>query len=294
MRSSVTLKQYMYEIRHEVNQTKKTDLFPDGLLFKWIHKDICETILRLGGLVNQLYRTISTVALATGAGAYDADVSHTASSVTITGFSGLVPDAWIGGSIITVKTNVIYCAQITDNDATTITISVGTDLPALSGDPAFLTANNSSVYAPLTGLGMINFSEPIWEVLDGSGNPIEFAPLERARNVKNDPMHDDEAYCYLVGQNLYFAIGADKTLSGNVDIGYYALPTEADDLTEYIDFPIEWHDLAQQRTIIRVLKKADMYEKAQEKEADLEKRWQDIEQSNIKSRQLDQYSGERG
>lgn len=292
-RSLVTLKKYRYEVRHGVDQVVKTNKVPDTLLNTWVHKDICETILRLGSLVSHLYRKRSTVAISSAAGSYDADVSHTAAATTVTGFSGLVPDAWIGGSIITVKSSVIYCAQITDNDATTITISNGSDLPALSSDPAFLTLNNSQYTVPLTGLYMINFDEPIWEVKDNDGARIEPIDLDNAGYISDDTLNANEAYWTKVGQNVILVAGASKTLSGNVTIGYYELPTEATLVTDYIDFPIEWHDLSQQKTMIRILKKLEQYEKAQERQADLEKKWQEIESSNMRMRSADVMSGER-
>ncbi len=292
-RSDVSLKQYMFEIRHEISQQKKSEMFPDGLLFAWIHKDLTEAVLRLGGLVNNLFRANATIAVASALGHYDASVDHVASALTITNFSGLGVDDFAGGSILAVDSDVFYSAQIVSNTATVVTISVGTDLPAISTGPVILTANNANVSLVLTSLSMINYSEPIWQVLDSNDDPIEQISLEMARNITNDPSYDDEVYWYQVGQSLYFAIGADASLSGNTTVGYYVLPTEATALTDEIDFPIEWHDLPQQRTMIRVLKKMGQYQKAQEKEVDLEKRWQEIERSNIQAIDIDRKTGER-
>lgn len=292
-RSSVTLKQYMFEIRHEIDQVKKSDMFPDGLLFKWIHKDILETVLRLGPALNQAYRAVAQLTVTDGAGAYEATASHSASATSVTGFTGLTPDGWIGGSVITVVSDVPYSAQITDNDATTLTISSGSDLPVMSDDPVFILSNNAKKYLSLSSLSMLEYEEPIWELVDSNDNPIEQITSDEARNIPNDPMNANEAYWFREGENIRLVLGSDKTLSGNLKVGYYIQPVEATALTDVIDFPAEYHDLAQQRTMIRVLKKLDQYDRAQEKEVDLEKRWQEIEKSNIMAFQRDVKSNER-
>jgi len=90
---------------------------------------------------NPKYRVVTkTDSGGSAAGHYDASVSHTASAVTVTGFSGLTPDEWKGGSINHIDSDLFYTAQITGNDATTVTISVGTDLPAIVTSAVMLKA----------------------------------------------------------------------------------------------------------------------------------------------------------
>jgi len=292
-RSSVDLKQYRYEILHECNEEGESKEFPKGVVNKYIHKDIIETILKLGGLVNQLYRARATVAISSGAGKLCTAIDHTASATSVTGFSGLVADAWINGSVLVVDSNIFYSAQITDNNTTTVTIKTGTDLPALSSATVILTANNAGSYLALTGLSMLNFTDPIWMILDNTSNPINFIDIDRAVNIANIPGYDSRVYAYLVGQNLYLAIGSGGSASGSWTIGYYVQPTEATAETDEIDFPIEWHALAQMRTIARILRKKQMYEKAQVVEVDLQKQYAEIEKANLAMLQIDRSTGER-
>jgi hypothetical protein len=292
MRSTVTLKQYLAEIRHEADIMDKSDLFPNGLMYKWIHKDIIETILKLDGIINKIYKANATIAVANNAGYYDATASHVAGNVSVTGFSGLTPDAWIGGSILTVVSNVFYSAQITDNDATTITISVGTDLPVMSGDPVFLTANNSGTYIDVSSLSLIEFNEPFWEIIDSSGVPIEMMDQKQARGISSIPEYDENVYWHRVGQKVYFVLGLSATLSGNITVGYYQLPTEATTLTAYIDFPLEYHNLAQQLTLVRVFKKLEMMDKARLHESELENKYRKILEMSL-NQTADKQSGER-
>ena len=294
MRSSVTLKEFMYSIRHETNEPNPSEEFPNELLFEWIHQDICETVLRLGGLINQLYRKISgNLAIASAAAGFHTTISHGSGETSVTGFSGLTPDAWIGGAIMAEDGGVLYSAQITDNDATTVTISVGTDLPVLSSVTVLLTNNDAGQYASMSSLSMIHFPEPIWQVLDGSGNPIEPITLEKARNIVGDPNYDGKVFWYLVGENLRLALGDGASISGNLTVGYYELPTKATALTNQIDFPLEYHDLVKQRVMVRILKKKGEYSKAREKEVDLNSRLADIDRKNMEAFQLDRITGER-
>ncbi len=293
MRSDVTRKDYRLQILHEVAQEIKNEKLPNALINEWAYKDICETVLRLGGLVNQLYRKLGTIAVTSNAGYYDATATHVASSVTVSGFSGLTPDAWIGGTVMCVSSNVFYAAQITDNDATTLTISVGTDLPALSGEPVFMTANNSGNLLDLSSLSMINYQEPVWCVIDPSGNMIPQMNIDRALSIKDITEYDDETYWYLIGQSIALALGADATASGDFQVGYYELPTEPAADTNYIDLPLEWHDLAQQKTMIRILKKVGNDQAAKLKEVDLEERYQKIATANAELKMRDIASGER-
>ena len=140
---------------------------------------------------------------------------------------------------------------------------------------------------------MINYNEPIWQVLDGSDNPIEPIDVNEARSIANDPMNADEAYYYVVGQTIQLPAGSSKSLSGNYTIGYYKLPVEATALTDYIDLPLEWHDLAQQMTMARILRKLGQMEKARVAESDLEQKWAEIEGSNLRSKTIDVQTGER-
>ena len=294
MRSSVLAKEFLSEIRHEINQAHKSKEFPNQLLLKWSHKDICEAVLRLGGHINQLYRANGTCAITTNVGVYQASAAHTSESTTVTiAAASFTPDALIGGSVMTVVSDVFYAAQITDNDGTTLTISRGADLPVMTTDPVMITMNNAKKSALLTGLDMIHYAEPVWQILDGSGNPIENIDINEARNILNDPMMDDEAFYYILGESVQLALGVDKDLSGNLTVGFYELPTEATALTAYIDFPQEWHDLVQQRVMIRVQKKLGNIQSAQEKETDLERRWQEIEAGNMNAATIDRETRER-
>ena len=292
-RSNVTFSIYLYEMRHEVDQAKKTKDFPNRLLFEWSHKDICMTVARLGGLINQLYRSKQTVAIEDAAGLLGTSISHTAASTSVTGFTGLVADAWIGGSIIAVDSDIIYAGMITDNDGTTLTLSDGSSIPALVSVTVILSANNSKYSADLSGLSMIQSAEPVWEVLDANGQPIEPIDIEEARNISNDIMHADEAYFYVQGQTLAIAAGTEKTLSGNLTVGVYSLPVKGTLLTDYVDLPVEYQDLAQQATMARVLRKLGRIEQAARYEAETEREWAKIEKSLLEAKPIDQATGER-
>lgn len=293
-RSSVTLEQFVEEVRQEADVLTDFENFPDPLLYKWIHGDICEAVLRLGGLINDLYRAVSgNIAVNSAAGGFHASISHTASSTSVTGFTGLTPDAWIGGSILAVASNIIYAAQITDNDATTVTISSGTDLPELSSTDVLLTVNDSGNYINLTSLSMINFPEPVWEVKDGSGNAVEKMSLDKVRRIDTINSYDSKVYWYRVGQKIYFALGSGASISGNVTIGYYVLPTEATSASDYIDFPQEYHDLVKQKVIIRIMKRKGEAASAAQKEADLNKLWGEIEAKTLSALDIDKRYGER-
>jgi hypothetical protein len=76
-------------------------------------------------------------------------------------------------------------------------------------------------------------------------------------------------------------------------VGYYEHPTEATALTDYVDFPIEYHDLAQQRTMIRIMRKLGQTQRAQEKEVDLNRKWTEIDRANKEMLALDRMAGER-
>jgi hypothetical protein len=296
--SLVTLEDYRFQILHEVDEVEKSAKFPANIVNTWIHKDVCGLVLRLGAQINQIYRATASIAVASNAGAYEATADHTASAVTVTGFTGLTPDAWIGGSILVVEANVFYAAQITDNDATTVTISVGTDLPALSSDPVILTANNAGSVIPLSSLLMINYADPIWELVDPSGFQIPKINVDLAQNVVNVPSYDGTTHYYVKGSNIVLALGSGSTASGSYTVGYYKLPVEATVDANYIDLPLEYHDLAQKLTMIRILKKKGnenaLYSNmANLKESELDKAFRRIDEVNMTSLRMDQMTGER-
>ena len=288
-RSSVTLKQYLAELRYNAGIAKQADFsrFPDGLLMKWVHKDIIEAIKKLEGIINHLYRATATIAVASAVGHYEATASHASGETSVTGFTGLTPDAWINGSILAVVSSVFYAAQITDNDATTITISVGTDLPVISSGAVILTANNAGASISLSSLSMLEFNIPIWELLDSSGEPIELMPLEQARKLSSISEYDSQVFAYRQGQSVQFALGSGASLSGNITVGYHELPTEATALTDSIDFPIEYHNLAQQETLVRIYKRMELDQKAAKEENEMDKNYAKILEMNLKAAAID-------
>jgi hypothetical protein len=94
--------------------------------------DIGKTVLRI------LAALYDVAAAASPVGAYDDKVTHGTGSVTVSGLAGLTPSQWVGGRIHMVKSGTYYSALITANDATTLTISIGTDLPDCTDNPAIL------------------------------------------------------------------------------------------------------------------------------------------------------------
>lgn len=292
-RSNVTLEEYLFETQHEIDQAEKSEKFPPQLLYQWSHKDICETTLRLGGIINQLYRETVSLPVKEAAGHYDATASHVAGAVVVSGFSFLVPDSFVGGSALAIVSGVFYPAQIVSNTATTITITNGLDLPAMTDEKIVLTSNNSKYYLDLSELLMINYAEPIWQVLDNSGNPVDDINIDEARDLLNNSMYNDAMFYYILGQTLPIVAGSNKTVTGNYTVGYYALPVEATALTDYIDFPQDWHSLAQAKTMIRVLTKLEKIDKARNRRIALEKKWADIQASLLNAATVNKNTGER-
>jgi len=259
---------YLYDIRYEVNEEIIRDLFPDGVLKQWIYKDIVETVLELGGILNQRYRHLATVAINSGAGGQHSSISHVANSTSVTGFSGLSVNAW--KSILVVKDSVFYYAEISSNTATVVTLARGGDLPALSSDVVILTANNSNTYCDISGLKKINFAEPFWCVLDGSGEPIEQMSIEMQQNLANVEVYDGKVMWYQKGDEIHFALGSGATLSGHVYVGYYKLPIEDMDDLGFVDLPYGYHGISQKKTIARMLTKKGLHTEAwlKQREAD--------------------------
>jgi hypothetical protein len=273
--------------------------FPPGLVNKWIHKDVLESILRLGGAINQLYRAVASIAVTSGQGLLVASVSHSSNAVLVTGFSsGLTPDAWIGGSILINNqaagtAGTLYSAQITDNDTTTITISNGGDLPVVYAKPCILTMNNQGSLISLSSLNMINFAEPVWEVLTDAGVQVPPINIDLAQNILQVPQYDGKIYYYVRGQNVVLALGSGAVASGTWVVGYYILPVEATAETDCIDFPIEYHGLSQTKTIIRILKKKGQTNEATQKEGELDAMFQRYDESNMGMAVRDKALGER-
>lgn len=264
MRSTVTYEKFKYSILSEANlvyRGSRIKDLPDELIREWIHNDLCEAVLKLDGIVNQLYRETATLAIQNNAGKLCTGVAHTAAAVAVTGFSGLTIDAWIGGSLIVVSSNILYTAQITDNTATVITISNGSDIPALTGATVILSANNGGTYADLSSLLMIEFAEPIWSVTDGSGAVINHAPAEIGMKYANDHYNRNTRTWRKEGQDIRFDLGYAATLSGNVIVGYYALPTVASTDSSLIDFPREHQEIPRQMTLARIFKTLELLDK---------------------------------
>ena len=259
---------YLYDIRYEVNEERIRDLFPDGVLKQWIYKDIVETVLELGGILNQRYRHLATVAINSGAGGQHSSISHVANSTSVTGFSGLSVNAW--KSILVVKDSVFYYAEISSNTATVVTLARGGDLPALSSDVVILTANNSNTYCDVSGLKKFNYAEPFWCVLDGSGEPIEQMSIEIQQNLANVEVYDGKVMWYQKGDEIHFALGSGATLSGHVYVGYYKLPIEDMDDLGFVDLPYGYHGISQKKTIARMLTKKGLHTEAllKQREAD--------------------------
>ena len=93
-------------------------------------------------------------------------------------------------------------------------------------------------------------------------------------------------------------LGSGATAEGYYTIGYYKAPLEATADSNTVDLPIEYHDLAQKLTMVRILKKkgaqnATYGNMAVSKENELEKAFRRIDESNLSMLKLDQMSGER-
>ena len=247
------LEQYIYELLHQINE--RINVFaPQQRMAKIVHKDICSTIMQVGGYLNQYYRKYATVALNTTQGKVCEDINHT-NSTEVSGFSGLTENAWQDGSIILVKDDVYYFARVVSNTSTTVTIPSSTDLPEFTNEIVILIIGNG-IYADISGLDMMDYDEPIWEVVDGNGKVIERLPDEYLKfkdNISNIPSFDNNVYWYQDGQKLIFVFGNKAKLSGHIKIGYYRLPREAKEMTDCVDLPIEFHNIAQEKTIKRLL-----------------------------------------
>jgi len=214
--SAVTANEFIEKIRHAANETRITDEFPDGVLLKWVHLDIIETILKLDGIINALYRKSSTIAIA-------------------------------------------------------------------------------SSKLDISSLSMLNFEEPIWIILDNSSIPIDHAPVDLALAITADlsSEYDAKVVWYREANEIKFGIGSGGTVTGNFTVGYYVLPTEATTLATAIDLPLEYHELAMNATVIRILKKKEMLQAAQLKQNELDQKFDDIIQANLNMKPSDLRTGER-
>ncbi len=94
----------------------------------------------IGTDVLKILRVLYDVTVASVGGAYEDKATHVAGNTSVSGFSGLVSSAYANGSIFCISSGVFYSGMISTNDATTVTLSNGSSIPALSDEPVFLRA----------------------------------------------------------------------------------------------------------------------------------------------------------
>jgi len=257
--------EYLYELKHAIDFSEKGKIFPDKLLLEWTDKDIEETVLRLGGILNHRYRKTATVALPDAVGATFSGISHASGAVNVTGFSGLTVDEYVNCVIMCVVSDVFYTAGIKSNTIDTVVLDNGGELPVISAGIVFTSKIAVGGAIDLLSLRGFENGDRVWSVIGANSRPIPSIPVNLSRNIQNMSDYDNSVYWYQLGDQLNFVVGADTIWSGLASIGFYKLPTAIIDENSCIDLPIEYQGLAQQRTKIRML-----FKLANDKEAALE------------------------
>lgn len=156
-------------------------------------------------------------------------------------------------------------------------------------------------YCDISSLDMIHFPvDPIWNVFHSTNKTIRQIPIDDLKEIDQISSYDSSVYYALVQKKIRFAKGDSATLTDTdtLDIGYYVIPTKCTAVTDEIDLPDEWHDLAQQRTAVRILKRLgyddqSKRQQAQFVEQDLNNRLKELEVTGPKIPQMDRLSGER-
>jgi len=247
--------QYIYEIKHAANIPEKSKDFPNELIKKWVYKDLCEILIRIGGVINQRYKHTAVAQIDSLYGLMQAAVNHTADAVTVSGFSGLTADEFENGGIIHIGDSKTYYAKIYGNDETTITLDNGSALPAISSGTVILTKCSSGGTIDLLSLNGIDNGDMVWHVRECHGKAVKKITAQLARNITNMPDFNNTVFWYQEGTNLRIVVGAETKWSGFVDIGYYRRPFPFSADSDCVELPTSYVVYAQALTIIRILNK---------------------------------------
>ena len=210
-----TLDQYLYEIKHAVDFARKTHDFPDTLIKKWMFKDIAETVLKMGAVLNHRYRKLAIATVPSTTAVFEATALHADGSTTVLGFTGLTRDAYIGGSLVHSSQTNIYYAKIVDNDATTVTIANGNSLPELVVPVVMvLSKRTTGGVVDVTALRAMETGNMVWSVVQAGGDPIPRISYDMSANIANMPDFDNTVHWYQRGSDIVFVVGANTVWSG--------------------------------------------------------------------------------
>jgi PKD repeat protein len=279
---------YLDEIRGETGTVEETEKVNFNILRDWAHQDILTVAFKLLPIIADYYRKQVVVALPSSEAVSFADIAHLAGEVSVTGFSGLSANAYKNGSLMWIGDGAVYYARIKENTASVITLEHGDILPGFSGETVLLTGSSSGATVDLSGLNMAKREEPFWSVLDGSGVPIRKLAIDLAKSIDEAPQYNESIYWHTEGDQLILTVGSGATLPGHILLGIYRNPIKAVLETDCIDLPVEYHNLAQKLTMIRIHTKLENYEMAAQLSAEFNKEFTGIMASAIKSRGIDQ------
>jgi len=181
----VRLNQYLYEVKHTFDYSQKTAKLPDKLIKKWIRKDIAETTLRLGGILNQRYRKIAVISAPEALGVAIAGVAHIAESTDVTGLTGLVVNEYAKCAIMYIANGQNYQVGISSNTATSLVIVDGKSLPEITDGTIWITKDTAGGTVSLLPLRAFENGDSIWHVRGIDGKPIPKIQVELSKNIQN-------------------------------------------------------------------------------------------------------------
>lgn len=291
----VSASQYIFEIRHDANEIEPSADFPDSLLLRWAHKDILETILRLGAQANHWYLDFATFVVGSPTSeAMSAGWSHLAGANIVTNASGAYTGDYSGGILTIFESSSVYHVKIVSNTATSFTIKSrqGLSLPALTNATVFPSVSTEEGSIDLSSIKMFELPDPIVFVSGADGTVIPKAPSDIARGLKTWSHFSNECYWYKQGDLLYFVCGNSTAPPPIVYIAFFREPIEATALTHDMDFPIEFHTLAQDRTVARIFNKKGQDEKGNFRLRLLDYKYKVLNHANMNSWLIDKYFGE--
>ena len=260
--SEVSLNSYISEIKHDANVVSLVNKLSSSYLYDIANKDIKAAVALLSGVINQRYKKIIPLAITDSYGAAHSGISHESGSTELTGFSSLTEDQYKNAVVNVVESDIFYQAKISENDETTVTITLGSDLPVLSSAVVFVSTNNDGAVAGYTQKRVMHLANPVWGVWDGAGRPITKIDPDLAPNISQLYDFNDKVYWYRRGENIVLAFGSGGCTGGYILVGVYALPNDISSGSDDIDFPVEYRDIPQAMSAARILTKFDRKEEA--------------------------------
>jgi len=112
---------------------------------------------------------------------YDSSTSHTTGSIQVTGFSGLVEDAWVNGRVLVTYNNVLYISsKIISNSTSSVYIEDGNSLPGYSGYFTYLYKNSNTITEDDIEMKQIkSIANELFILKDNYSEPSETNPYYR-------------------------------------------------------------------------------------------------------------------